>query len=84
MASGDPSVWLPLADGVPLHDRGVLGAVRVPVLVIAQEGDAVHPVAVAEAVAAAIPSASLHVFDASGALWGHRRQLRTLISGFLD
>jgi hypothetical protein len=43
----------------------------------------VHPVPVAEEIAAALPRGTLRVFDGDGALWGHRRELRALISGFL-
>lgn len=83
---GDPRRWLPLAAAVPLDgpaglDR--LAAVRVPVLVIAQEGDLAHPVAVAERLAAAFPLAELTVFGAEGALWGHRSGLRARIAPFL-
>ena len=56
---------------------------RIPVLVIAQEGDPAHPVETARRVAAALPTARLTVFDEAGALWGHRAELRALITGFL-
>ena len=81
----DPRRWLPLASAVPLDPRGLerLRAVRVPVLVIAQEGDPAHPVEAARRVADSLPTASLTVFDEGGALWGHRAELRELITGFL-
>ena len=82
---GDPRRWLPLAAAVPLDPQGLerLRAVRVPVLVIAQEGDPAHPVEAARRVADALPTARLTVFDEAGALWGHRAELRELIAGFL-
>ena len=81
----DARRWLPLAAAVPLDPQGLerLSAVRVPVLVVAQEGDPAHPVESARRVAAALPAARLTVFDEAGALWGHRRELRTLITEFL-
>lgn len=89
---GDPGRWLPLATAVALDgeagpdgpgplDR--LAAVKIPVLVIAQEGDPAHPVAVAERLAAAFPASDLKVFGPEGALWGHRTSLRALIAPFL-
>ena len=82
---GDPGRWLPLAAAVPLDPQGLerLRAVRIPVLVVAQEGDPAHPVAAARRVASALPSARLTVFDEAGALWGHRAELRDLITEFL-
>jgi len=81
----NPRRWLPLAEAVPLEPEDLerLAEVRVPILVIAQEGDPAHPVAAARRVAAALPTARLTVFDAEGALWGHRTELRELIAGFL-
>ena len=82
---GDARRWLPLAAAVPFGPQGLerLRAVRIPVLVIAQEGDPAHPVETARRIAAALPTARLTVFDEAGALWGHRAELRDLISGFL-
>lgn len=82
---GDAGRWLPLATAVPLDGEGLerLGSVRIPVLVVAQEGDPAHPVAAARRVAEALPSARLAVFDGAGALWGHRGELRDLITEFL-
>ena len=83
--SNNPRRWLPLAEAVPLEPEDLerLAEVRVPILVIAQEGDPAHPVAAARRVASALPTARLTVFDAEGALWGHRTELRELIAGFL-
>ncbi|WP_194925269.1 alpha/beta fold hydrolase [Catenulispora pinisilvae] len=81
----DPGRWLPLATAVPLDPAGLerLRAVTAPVLVIAQEGDPAHPVETARRVAQALPTARLEVFDAAGALWGHRAELRALTAEFL-
>lgn len=83
---GDPRRLLPLASAVPL--RGPAGldklrGVRVPVLVIAQEGDPAHPVEVARRIAGALPHSDLAVYSSRGALWGHRRELRDLVAPFL-
>lgn len=84
-SGGDPRRWLPLAAAVPLEPEDLprLRRVRIPVLVIGQEGDTAHPAATARRVAEALPTARVVVFDERGALWGHRAELRDLIAGFL-
>jgi pimeloyl-ACP methyl ester carboxylesterase len=61
----------------------LLAAVDVPVLVVGQEGDDVHPVAAARDLAAALPRAELEVVPAGGVLWTGRDRLRDLVAGFL-
>jgi pimeloyl-ACP methyl ester carboxylesterase len=73
-----------LAETRPVRDRVALAAVGAPSLVIGQEGDEVHPAGVARALAATLPNARLHVFDAPGGLWAHRAALRPLLAAFLD
>ncbi|RLP91800.1 MULTISPECIES: alpha/beta fold hydrolase [unclassified Micromonospora] len=80
-----------LADGLatlpeqtPLRDATVLSAVTAPALVIGCAGDDLHPVEVAEQLAAALPQATLHVYDRPGVLWTERADLRERISGFLN
>lgn len=69
---------------LPVDDRGELARVTAPVLVVGQQGDDVHPAAVAEQVAAALPNARLHVFSEAGAMWLARARLRELVAGFLN
>jgi pimeloyl-ACP methyl ester carboxylesterase len=69
---------------VALADVSPLAAVLAPALVIAQHGDDAHPVQIAERLAGALGNARLRVFDADGALWTHRRELRALVAGFLN
>ncbi|GGM13069.1 MULTISPECIES: alpha/beta fold hydrolase [Micromonospora] len=73
-----------LADQVPLPDRAALSAVTAPALVIGCAGDDLHPVPVAEELAAALPGAELHVYDRPGVLWSERADLRARISEFLN
>ncbi|AYF31381.1 alpha/beta hydrolase [Micromonospora tulbaghiae] len=68
----------------PLDDAGSLAAVTAPALVIAAAEDDVHPVAVAERLAAALPNATLHVYDRPGVLWTERADLRERVSEFLN
>jgi pimeloyl-ACP methyl ester carboxylesterase len=73
-----------LPTAVPLADRRVLAAVTAPVLVIAQEEDPLHPVGVAEQLAASLPGAHLEVMAPGGIMWRHRALMRDLIGGFLS
>ncbi|MFG2103136.1 alpha/beta fold hydrolase [Micromonospora echinaurantiaca] len=73
-----------LPEQVPLRDAAALAAVTAPALVIGCAGDDLHPVEVAEQLAAALPAATLHVYDRPGVLWTERADLRTRISTFLN
>lgn len=73
-----------LPDAVPVPEPGRLTSVTAQALVLAQHGDPVHPSTVAEAVAAALPTARLHVFSEAGAVFLTRRRLRELVAGFLN
>ncbi|GAB77820.1 putative hydrolase [Austwickia chelonae NBRC 105200] len=64
-------------------DRAELSSVRVPVLVVAQEDDPVHPVSVAGELAEILPGAHLEVFPPGGLLWAHRVKLRAVVGEFL-
>ncbi|RIV37208.1 alpha/beta fold hydrolase [Micromonospora radicis] len=68
----------------PVPDAGRLAAVTAPALVIACEGDDLHPVSVAEQLAAALPGATLHRYARPGVLWTERADLRGRISEFLN
>jgi 3-oxoadipate enol-lactonase len=80
---GLPVLLEALPDDLPVPDRAVLGAVSADVLVIGQEGDPVHPAAVARELAAALPKARLVVFEEPGAAFRERARLRDLISSHL-
>ncbi|MFU8875260.1 alpha/beta fold hydrolase [Micromonospora sp. SL4-19] len=73
-----------LPEQAPLRTAGSLAAVAAPALVIGCVGDDLHPVAVAEQLAAALPHATLHVYDRPGVLWTERADLRERISTFLN
>ncbi|WBB79006.1 alpha/beta hydrolase [Micromonospora sp. WMMD882] len=73
-----------LLDATPLRDAAALATVTAPALVIGCAGDDRHPAEVAEALAAALPRATLHVYDRPGVLWTERADLRDRISTFLN
>jgi pimeloyl-ACP methyl ester carboxylesterase len=68
----------------PLTGPQELAAVTCPVLVVAQDGDVVHPLEVAHRYAEALPHATLVVLPSGGVPWTGRDRLRELITGFLD
>lgn len=68
----------------PMQDRSELARLTLPVLVIGQEGDEVHPASVAREIAAELPNAHLEIFSEGSALWDDRKALRRLLSGFLN
>jgi pimeloyl-ACP methyl ester carboxylesterase len=74
-----------LPDRIPLPDGvAALRQVTAPALVIAQEGDPIHPVAVAERLAGLLPRAELEVLTAGGASWRDRDRLRERVVSFLN
>jgi pimeloyl-ACP methyl ester carboxylesterase len=68
----------------PVEDRSRLAAVTAEVLLLAQEGDPLHPAQVARELAAVLPRARMIVFQAPGVVFRERARLRAQISGFLD
>ena len=83
-SSGVASVLRSLSTQAPVRDREQLRAVTADVLLLAQDGDPLHPASVARELAALLPSATLEVFDRPGALLRERRRVRELVVGFLD
>ncbi|MER6591640.1 alpha/beta hydrolase [Micromonospora purpureochromogenes] len=73
-----------LPEQAPLRDVSALAAVTAPALVIGCAGDDLHPAHVAEELAAALPHATLHVYDRPGFAWTERADLRERISTFLN
>ncbi|HSP36366.1 MAG TPA: alpha/beta hydrolase [Frankiaceae bacterium] len=69
---------------VPMKDRSELARLTLPMLVIGQEGDDVHPASVAKEIAAELPNAQLEVFSEASALWDDRTALRRLLADFLN
>ncbi len=64
-------------------DLGVLGAVRAPALVIAREGDVIHPADVARRLAGAMPNAEAIVLDSEQDLLASIPMLVERVSRFL-
>jgi pimeloyl-ACP methyl ester carboxylesterase len=84
LASPGVAVALRALPGVtPVPDRSALAAVSADVLLLAQEGDPLHPAQVARDLAAVLPKARLVVFDAPGVVFRERARLRALVTDFL-
>lgn len=85
----DPMVAADLLTGIANDGPGVTrleaAALRIPVLVIGHEGDYAHPFSIAQALAAAIPGASLvEVSPKEGdTKEQHLAELRDAVTGFL-
>lgn len=68
---------------VAIDDRQRLRAVRAPVLLICQERDPIHPVAVGEVLAEVLPNAELLVYPSSDALFAAIPDLIQRVGSFL-
>lgn len=73
-----------LAGETAVADVAALGQVTAPSLVIGCADDDLHPVGVAERLAAALPQARLHVYDRPAVIWTARADLRERIATFLN
>jgi pimeloyl-ACP methyl ester carboxylesterase len=69
-------------DVVPPPTEAALARLTLPVLVLAQRGDPVHPVTVAERLASLLPAAELVVSDEPW-VWSARERLREVVTTFL-
>ena len=67
----------------PVTDASRLAHVCADVLLLAQEGDPLHPAQVARELSAVLPRARLVVFDRPGVVFRERARLRELVSTFL-
>lgn len=74
----------PARDDRPLPSRALLSGVHVPALVIAQEGDPLHRVAVAEELCDALPDARLVVLPPGGVFWTAGRRAQDEIARHLS
>ncbi|MGB7448756.1 MAG: alpha/beta hydrolase [Ornithinimicrobium sp.] len=85
LVAGGPEAALRQIPGqAPLADAASLQSVSAPVLVLAQEDDAVHPVGVARDVARSLPNTQLEVFGPGGLIWAHRERVRAIVGEFVD
>jgi pimeloyl-ACP methyl ester carboxylesterase len=81
---GLPALLGALPDDVPVPDRSALSAVSAETLILGQEGDLLHPAAIARELAALLPRAELVIFAQPGAAFRERARLRSLVSGHLS
>ncbi|HSP38721.1 MAG TPA: alpha/beta hydrolase [Frankiaceae bacterium] len=67
----------------PLDDVRILRSIGVPALVLAQEGDDLHTVTIAQTLSDALPDAAMHVLPPGGVFWTDRFRARTLLAEHL-
>jgi pimeloyl-ACP methyl ester carboxylesterase len=67
-----------------VSDLSALGDVRAPALVIAREGDSIHPASVARRLATAIPNTEAIVLASEADLFASIPMLVDRVSGFLS
>ena len=72
-----------LVDDVPVGNRTALSAATAEVLVLAQEGDPLHPAQVARELVGVLPRSRLTVFERPGVVFRERSRLRALLGDFL-
>lgn len=63
-------------------ERARLAEVTAPCLVLAQEGDELHPASLARELAGLLPDARLVVLPPGGLLWAHRARVRAVVTDF--
>lgn len=80
---GLPALLAALPDDRPVASRHDLAAVTADVLVLAQDGDPLHPADVARELGGVLPRVRLVIFDQPGVMFRERARLRDLISGHL-
>ncbi|MGH2610868.1 MAG: alpha/beta fold hydrolase, partial [Tepidiformaceae bacterium] len=67
----------------PIHDPERYREIRAPMLVLAQEGDGLHPVRAARLLAEKVPHAKLSVAPSPGWWWSHPDALMGELRGFM-
>jgi pimeloyl-ACP methyl ester carboxylesterase len=73
----------PRGSDAPLTDLLPLASVPAPALVVGQAGDALHPAAVAERLAGALPAGDLLLLEPGGVFWTATRQVQNALADHL-
>ncbi|MGB8649653.1 MAG: hypothetical protein WCD35_03225, partial [Mycobacteriales bacterium] len=74
---------VPRGDDRPLHGRAVLSRVTAPALVLAQQGDPLHPSALAVELHDLLPSSELHLLPEGGVFWTAAREAQLALARHL-
>lgn len=67
----------------PIHDPERYREIQAPMLVLAHEGDGLHPVRAAQLLAEKVPHARLAVAPSPGWWWSHPEELMSELRGFM-
>ena len=75
---------VPRGEDRPISDRSVLSRISAPTLVIGQEGDPLHPIALARELAELLPNASLLELSEGGVFWTDAARAQTALADHLE
>ncbi len=75
---------VPLGEDRPLSDRSVLARITAPTLVVGQEADPLHPVALARELAELLPNASLLELPEGGVFWTDAARVQAALADHLE
>ena len=75
---------VPRGEDRPLSDRSVLQRIAAPTLVIGQEGDPLHPLALARELSSLLPNASLLELPEGGVFWTDAARVQAALADHLE
>jgi pimeloyl-ACP methyl ester carboxylesterase len=75
---------LPRGEDRPLSDRSVLQRITAPTLVVGQEADPLHPIALARELQSLLPDASLLELPEGGVFWTDAVRVQTALADHLE
>ena len=75
---------VPRGEDRPLADRSVLGRIAAPTLVVGQEADPLHPIALARELSQLLPNASLLELPEGGVFWTDAARVQAALADHLE
>ncbi len=75
---------VPSGEDRPLADRSVLGRIAAPTLVVGQEADPLHPIALARELAELLPNAHLLELPEGGVFWTDAARVQAALADHLE
>lgn len=75
---------VPRGEDRPLSDRSVLGRITAPTLVVGQEADPLHPIALARELSELLPTASLLELPEGGVFWTDAARVQAALADHLE
>jgi pimeloyl-ACP methyl ester carboxylesterase len=75
---------VPRGEDRPLSDRSVLGRITAPTLVVGQDADPLHPIALARELSSLLPNASLLELPEGGVFWTDAARVQAALADHLE